>query len=192
MKTLGNGKHLLALRDHTGHAQRILVRLGARVDEEHAFEPRRGDASQLLGRVGADVERDGIALEQQLAALLLDRSNEPRMPVAERRDSMTAVQVENTPAILGEDVASTGAFRDKRQLSVDRDRQRRLAEPRVLDFFVQRRHQVHPGAGMLRPAASGRFHSRFIHCTAPPAAPLTRLSMAAMTTTVSPSVATPI
>ena len=45
-------------------------------------------------------------------------------------------------------------------------------------------------AGALRPAVSGRSQRRFIHCMAPPAAPLTRLSMAAITTTVSPSVAT--
>src|ERR1700689_5303760 len=49
------------------------------------------------------------------------------------------------------------------------------------------RNQVQPGAGAVRPAVSGRPCSRFIHCTAPPAAPLFKLSIAHITATVRPS-----
>ena len=51
---------------------------------------------------------------------------------------------------------------------------------------------VHAGDAAVRPLDSGRDQRRFIHWTAPPAAPLTRLSMTLMTTTVSSSQATPI
>src|SRR5882672_7499469 len=41
--------------------------------------------------------------------------------------------------------------------------------------------QVHPGAGVVRPVVSARPNKRFIHCMAPPAAPLLRLSTTDMT-----------
>ncbi len=44
------------------------------------------------------------------------------------------------------------------------------------------RAHSHPNPGTLSPAVSGRPRSRFIHWIAPPAAPLTRLSMAEKTT----------
>src|SRR4029079_8513847 len=54
-------------------------------------------------------------------------------------------------------------------------------------FAVQRScDQARPGAGAVRPAVSGKPYSRFIHCTAPPAAPLLRLSTTLMTAPVLP------
>src|SRR2546430_12780302 len=52
--------------------------------------------------------------------------------------------------------------------------------------------QVQPGAGAVRPVVSGRSNMRFIHCTAPPAAPLVRLSMAHRTATAPPATAPPM
>ena len=52
-----------------GEAQRVLVRLGAAVDQEGAGEPGRPEAHQPLGRPGADGERHRVALEEQLLGL---------------------------------------------------------------------------------------------------------------------------
>ena len=192
MKTLRDREDLLPAGDHERHAQRVFVGLGPGVHEKDAFEPGRRHASQLLGRVSADIECDGVALEQQFACLLLDCVDKARVSIAERRNGVAAVKVENAATVLGVNVAAARLFWHERQLSVHGNRQRRLAEPGVAGLLADRRHQVHPGAGAVSPAVSGRLQSRFIHCTAPPAAPLTRLSIAAMTTTVSPSAATPM
>ena len=45
---------------------------------------------------------------------------------------------------------------------------------------------VHPAAACISPAVSSNPSIRFIHCTAPPAAPLVRLSTTQVTTTLSP------
>ncbi len=57
----------------TGHAQRILVGFGAGVDEEDATECVWRLAEQFFGGQRTHLERNGIALEQQLCALFPDR-----------------------------------------------------------------------------------------------------------------------
>src|SRR5579863_4734926 len=52
-------------------------------------------------------------------------------------------------------------------------------------------YQVQPGAGAVRPVVSARPSRRFIHCTAPPAAPLLRLSTTDMTAMELPLVTAP-
>ena len=116
------------------------------------------------------------------------------MAVAERSNGMPAIEVQDAAAVARKDVAAAGPFRHERELAVHRHHQPGFAVPRVAhcEVGIERMHQVHPGAGLSSPVVWGRPHRRFIHWTAPPAAPLTRLSIADMTTTVSPSVATPM
>ena len=122
MEALRDRKNLVAPRRFDGHAQCVLVGLGTRVDEKDAVEPFRRNTRQAFGSLGPDVQRHGVALEQQLAALLLDRGNQPGVPVAERRHGMAAVEVQDSPAIARIDVAAAGAFRHERELPVDRNR----------------------------------------------------------------------
>ena len=52
--------------------------------------------------------------------------------------------------------------------------------------------QLHPSPAMFSPVVSSRSHRRFIHWMAPPAAPLTRLSITENTTADRPDAATPM
>src|ERR1700733_1816180 len=96
------------------------------------------------------------------------------MPVAERGDRMTAVKIENLPTIARREPHAMGCDDLERVLREDGRE------------IIHLCHHVHPGAGAVRPVVSGRPKRRFIHCTAPPAAPLVRLSMAHSTATVRP------
>ena len=78
----------------------------------------RRNADKFFGRLCAYIESDRIALEQQQLALLSDRVDQMWMAVAKRRNSVPAVQVENSPTIRRNDVAACRPFRDKRQLPV--------------------------------------------------------------------------
>ena len=104
---------------------------------------------------------------------LRDRRGQSWVPVTEHGDGMPAVQVEYP--------APARVF-DKDAGTADRiDRQQRI------DFVQMRAHHAHPDAAAVRPVAWGRSSSRLTHCSAPPAAPLSRLSSTEQTTTVSPS-----
>ena len=73
-----------------GHAerqlQRVLVRLGAAVDEEHAREGSCENCTSCLGRAHADLHGHGVRLEVARLRLLRERTRPARMPVAERGD----------------------------------------------------------------------------------------------------------
>ena len=192
MEAVGNCQHLVALAYHAGHAQRILVCLGTRVDEERAPQVGGRHAHQFLGRGGTHFECNRIGLEQQARALLVDRTEERRVAVAERGYGVSAIEIEDVTAFRGDDVAARRALGNERQLAVYRQGSRTFARPRICRRELARRHHVHPGALAESPAVSGRLQSRFIHCIAPPAAPLTRLSMTLMTATEPSPTATPM
>ena len=81
-----------------------------------------------------------------------NRCDQRRVAVAEGRYRMPAVQVENAPAVVGDDVAAGGAYRVEGQLGVDRDHACRFPLPCVPVHL----RQVHAGAGAVRPVVSGR------------------------------------
>ena len=111
------------------------------------------------------------------------------MCIAETGDGVTAVKVEYAPAVSGDDLAALRALREERQLAVYGNRGRGLP---CLYLAEAALHYVHAAAGVRSPLVSGSDQRRFIHCTAPPAAPFMRLSIAHMTTTESSTASMPM
>ena len=103
------------------------------------------------------------------------------MRIAERRNCVAAVQVQHLPAAADVEVHARAVDHVKGPLRIHRCQVVGGRSP--VHGCV---HQVHPGAGAIRPAVSSCPNMRFIHCTAPPAAPLVRLSSTHMTATVRP------
>jgi hypothetical protein len=106
MKALRNCEHLFAPGYDAGHTQGILVCLSARVNEEHTTHIVRGNAEQLFCGARTDIQRNGIALKNQLGALRTDRLSKTRVSVAECGDGMAAVQVEYATTVGRDDVAA--------------------------------------------------------------------------------------
>ena len=94
--------------------QRVLVRLGAAVDEEHAGDGQPGKAHQPFGRARANLHRHGVGLEVAGLRLLGQRAREAGMSVAESGHGMTAIQIEHTLATaVGEPDALAGHHFDR-------------------------------------------------------------------------------
>ncbi len=96
-----------------------------------------------------------------------------RVTVAERRHGVAAVEIEHTTSVAR---VQEHAFRAHHFHGV-------LREDRCEKICGA---HVQPVAEWVSPVVSGRPSRRFIHCIAPPAAPLVRLSMAHITATVRP------
>src|SRR5690606_4467550 len=175
-----DGDDLRAARDRQRDAQRVLVRLGAAVHEEHPLEPFGRETRELLGRLVAHGERQDVALEMQRRRLATDRLGEARMAVAERGDGMPAVEIEHPAAVR---VLEPCAFAPDGRVGQGREHPVEVRSPAG-------GHHSHPGVGAVSPSVSGSPSSRFTHCMLPPAAPLIRLSIAAWTTSASPSAET--
>ena len=188
MEAVFDRQYLAAAGSDERHAQCVLIGFRTGIDEKYPLETGRGDFDQQLGGPGPHLEGHGIALEQEFRTLPRDRCDQRRVAVAEGRYRMPAVQVEDAPAVVGDDVAAGGAYRVEGQLGVDRDHACRFPLPCVPVHL----RQVHAGAGAVRPVVSGRPHSRFIHCTAPPGGAFTRLSMTQSTATAPSATVTPI
>ena len=174
---------LAAARDLECEPQRVLVRLGAAVDEEHAPKARRAERRELLGGLVAHLERQRVRLEHEVAARARDRLAQVAMAVAERRDGVAAVEIENAAARRVLEIDADAAHGRERQHRID------FVEMRADggDLVCRYAHHSHPAAGAVKPVASGNPKSRFAHCRLPPAAPLSRLSVTEQTTIVSPS-----
>ena len=65
--------------------ERVLVRLGARVDEEHGVQPKAREAREARRGARAHLERHGVALEDQRVRLLLERREQARMASSRAR-----------------------------------------------------------------------------------------------------------
>ena len=156
--------------------QRVLVRLGAAVHEEHALEAARRERGEPLGGLVADPHPNGVALKGEHAGLARDGLGDRVVTVAERRDRVAAVEIEHLPAVGVLEEDASAAHRLERQQRVH------LVEMRMWNSF----HQSHPGDGVSSPKPSGQPSSRFAHCMQPPAAPFSRLSITLQTTIVSP------
>src|SRR6202030_4469570 len=75
--------------------ERVLVRLGAAVDEEHAGEGQLREAHQAARGSRAHPHRDRVALELTGFGLACERRGPGRMRIPEGRDGMSAVQIEH-------------------------------------------------------------------------------------------------
>ena len=147
MKSVRDGENLVPAGYRAGHTQRILVRFGTGIDEEHAVEPGGRSANETLCGFGAYVQSDSIALKQQTFDLLPDGVHESWMAIAERGNGMPAVQVEDPAAVRGDNVAARAVDGHKWQLSVNGNRCRRFASPGIM---VRCRRQVHLQSLMSR------------------------------------------
>ena len=74
MKALRDRKYFLAIGHYTSHAQRVFIRLGARVHEEHASQSIGCNVKQFLGSPGAHVKRQHDVIQSVRAELELLRS----------------------------------------------------------------------------------------------------------------------
>lgn len=170
MKAAFDGGDVRSPRHPERHLERVLVRLRTTVDEEYAVVRAACEVQQARRRPLAHRHRYGVALEVARGGLRLQRAGPPRVPVAERGDRVAAVEIEYTPPAAGVQPHARGVLHFERVLREDR----------------RERAHVQPAAGAVRPAVSGRSKRRFIHCTAPPAAPLFRLSTTQVTATLRP------
>ena len=140
MKSMGDRENLAATRHRAGHAQRILVGFGTRVNEQHALQGGRCHRNEFLGSRCAHRQRNRVALEQQGFRLFPDCGDESRMAVAQCSDGMAAVEIEDAPAVANDDLAARSGFGHERQLAVDRDRGCRLPRPGVASGCLGRAH----------------------------------------------------
>ena len=115
-------------RRRAAELERRLDRLGAAVREEHALEPRRGAAQELLGeqrrqRRGAELHRAGqVELER-----LDERRAHARVVAADVEHPEAAEQVEEAVAGVVPEVGALGA----RPGAVEADRLQHARELRV-------------------------------------------------------------
>jgi hypothetical protein len=189
VKAAYNGRDLRSRSQSKCHLEGVFVGLGTAVDEEHARNRQLGKTYEPLGCARADLHRHCIRLEVARLRLVGERTREARMSVAQRGDRVSAIQIEYTlaaavgkPDTLAGDHFN-GILRKHRRKKIMAGRCR----PGSWNRWVHGRSlQVHPGAGAVRPEVSARPNIRFIHCTAPPAAPLFKLSTTHMTATVLP------
>ena len=100
------------------------------------------------------------------------------MPVTQARDRMAAVEIQNFAAIAR---VQPDAFAVRDFDRVLRKNLRQVRRVRCCGGIGRCHAQVHPGAGAVRPVVSAKPKRRFIHWTAPPAAPLFKLSTTDMT-----------
>ena len=171
-----------ASRNLQREPQRILVGLGAAVDEEDASQARRAERCELFRSFVADLERQCVGLEHELAARACERLAQVAVAVAERGDGMTAIQIEDAAPGRVLEIHTGAAHGRERQHRID------FVEMRADggDLVCRYVHHSHPAAGAAKPISSGNPRSLFAHCRLPPAAPFSKLSVTEQTTIVSP------
>ncbi len=81
--------------------ERILIRLGTAVHEEHTREVELRELHELLGGARADLHVDCVCLEVTGQGLLCDRLGPGGVPVTEPRDRVASIHVEDAfaPAV---------------------------------------------------------------------------------------------
>jgi hypothetical protein len=104
-----------------GEQQRVLVRLGAAVDEEGPRQPRRREGGEARRGEVADGERQRVALEHERRSLLVQSREQPRMRVPEQRHRVTAPQVEHATAAGVPQPHALAAHGREGHLVVDRE-----------------------------------------------------------------------
>ena len=104
--------------------QGVLVRLGAAAHEERAVEPVGGEVHERFAGGGAFGARDRGGLEEDPRRDLVQAFEDGRMAVAEPRDRVAAVEVDQLPSVrrLQHDAFARDHF--QRQLGVDGEQRR--------------------------------------------------------------------
>ncbi len=87
---------LAAARQLEGELQRIFVGLGAAVDPKHRVQSQACELRQARCGAFADDHGQRVGLKGHLARLALERRQPARMAVAQTRDRVAAVEIQNT------------------------------------------------------------------------------------------------
>jgi len=119
VKAVSQCEYLFPASRLKGDLERILVGLGATVDEKDFCQIRGRDGDESLGRSRANVQRNRVTLKNHALALFAYRLHEIRVTVPERCDGMPAPVVENALAFLGKQIAATRALGHEWQVAVD-------------------------------------------------------------------------
>ena len=179
----------------TSDFERHLVGLRARTAVENSRVRVWGVAEQELARGYPDRRVNGAGVKQELSCLTDDRVDDGGVTVARESDCVPSVKIEVTLAMGVEQVTALATHRDHRHARVD---------PQLAPFgplsqqldIGERGHSLvgsslrvgHGTSAVSRsPRSSCSPNARFMHCTAWPAAPRTRLSIAAIASTTPPS-----
>jgi hypothetical protein len=107
--------------------QRVLVRLRARVAEEHPLKRVGAQGRQALGQTLAKRVGDGSRIEEQRSSLLRNRTHHVRVTVAGSRYRVPSVGVQPLVSILIDQPRAVPAHRADRELGVDREEGGRTA-----------------------------------------------------------------
>src|SRR5579862_9571026 len=102
MKSMLDRRDVRAPCEHAGDLERVLVGLGAAVDEEHARQIKSREAYQPLGRAAAHLQWYRIALKAQGARLSGEGRGPQWMAIAESGDRVSSVEIEHTAAIASQ------------------------------------------------------------------------------------------
>jgi hypothetical protein len=106
MKTAFDGRDVRPARHAQRYLERVLVRLGAAVDEEHTGEGQPREAYQAPRGSRAHPHRDRVALELTDFGLACQRRRPGRMRIPQACDRVSAVQIEHPlPKAVGEPYA---------------------------------------------------------------------------------------
>ena len=187
VKAMLQGDHTAASGQPASQPKGILIGLRAGIHKEDPVQSRRREFRQLAGRPGAHPQCCRIAGEEQLAGLSLQGFQQAWVAVAQGAHRVAAVHIEQPASVGAMQICALPGNDLERKLGIDLRQVRcfraaHIATPRAGRLPVH----VHAGPGAVRPAVSSSPYSRFIHCTAPPAAPFTRLSSATKTATEPP------
>ena len=136
-------EHLRPTGVQSGHPDRVLVRVGPTVREEHMVEVARGAFGDESGRLGAGVVDVLRRDRAQLACLLLDGRNDGRVLMADIRVDQLRRHVEQLSALAVPDVGAGGV--DDRHRS-----ERPLSLPGVEDVRTVEFVGTSPGLDLLR------------------------------------------
>ncbi len=99
MPALFQRDRFAAAGDLERELERIFVGLGAAVDPEHGVESQAREFRQPRGGALADRHGQCIGLKRHLPRLALERRQPARVAVAQSRDRMAAVEIQNLAAV---------------------------------------------------------------------------------------------
>ena len=109
-----------------GEAERVLVGLGAAVDQERLVEALGREVDERFGGAGAGEVRHDVRLERHLPCLPRDRFGPARVAVAQKHDGVPAVEVEQAAPRSLDQPDSFTAHRLEVEMLVDRQQIARL------------------------------------------------------------------
>ena len=119
MEAVLDGNDFVAIGADEREPKRVLVRLGATVDEKDSREAFGCKRQKTRGGALTHFERHGIRLKRQLFRLPHHGLDDARMAEAKTGNGMASIKVENVSALGGAKVHTLPGDRLQRQLRVD-------------------------------------------------------------------------